>query len=107
MRAPLSLISPAIATADPSLNKTALARGTAGFGEFGLLGAGAAQASAGTATGLGYIGAAKQTYEAFIAKGLNVDLPFNTPILMRVDERPRPTTDIRTRATSPTTSLLR
>ena len=95
-----------MATADPSLNKTALARGGAGFGGFGLLGAGAAQASAGTATGFGYLGAAKQTYEAFIAKGLNVNLPVNTPILMRVDERARPTTDIRTRATSPTTSLL-
>ena len=106
LSAPLSFISPAMATADPSLNKTALVRGTAGLGGFGLLGAGAAQASAGTATGFGYFGAAKRTYEAFIAKGLNVDLPVNTPILMRVDERPRPTTDIRARATSPTTSLL-
>jgi hypothetical protein len=106
LRAPLSFMSPAMATADPSLNKTAFARGTAGLGGFGLLGAGAAQASAGTATGFGYFGAAKRTYEAFIAKGLNVDLPVNTQILMRVDERPQPTTDIRTRAASLTTPLL-
>lgn len=106
LRAPLSFISPTIATADPSFNKTAFSRGSAGLGGFGLLGAGAAQASAGAAAGFGYLDAAKQTYEAFIAKGLNVNLPINTPILMRVDERPRPTTDTGTKAASPTTSLL-
>jgi hypothetical protein len=107
LSAPLSFMSPAMATADPSLNKNALSRGTAGFGGFGLLGAGAAQASAGTATGFGYLGAAKQTYEAFIGKGLNVDLPVNTQILMNVDERPRSSTDINTRAISAPTSPLK
>jgi hypothetical protein len=37
--------------------------------------AGAAQASAATATGFGYFGAAMNIYNAFLAKGSNVELP--------------------------------
>jgi hypothetical protein len=50
-----------------------------------LLGAGAAQASVGTAIGFGYFGAAKRLYDAFITKGSNVELPVHTPILVRLD----------------------
>jgi hypothetical protein len=50
-----------------------------------LLGAGAAQASAGTAIGFGYFGAAKRLCDAFITKGSNVELPVNTPIFVRLD----------------------
>lgn len=100
LRAPLSFVGPAIAIADPSLKKTAFSRGTLGLNGFGLLGAGTAQTSTETAAGFGYFGAVKQTYEAFIGKGLNVDLPVNTPILMRVDERPRLSTDIKVRTTA-------
>src|SRR5882672_1793947 len=50
-----------------------------------LLGAGAAQTSAGTAIGFGYFGAAKRLCDAFITKGSNVELPVNTPIFLRLD----------------------
>jgi hypothetical protein len=82
LRAPLSLISPSTALTD----STAWSRAGNGSKGFGLLGAGAAQASAATAAGFGYYGAAMQIYKAFIAKGSNVELPTNTPILLRVNE---------------------
>jgi hypothetical protein len=73
---------------DPSVDKTAWSRAGEGNKGFGLLGAGAAQASAATATGFGYFGAAMKIYDAFLAKGSNVELPVNTPILLRVNEKP-------------------
>jgi hypothetical protein len=48
LRAPLSLIGPSRAVADTSVDKTAWSRAGEGRGGFGLLGAGAAQASATT-----------------------------------------------------------
>jgi hypothetical protein len=89
LRAPASLIGPSRAVSDPSLDKTAWSRAGEGNKGFGLLGAGAAQASAGTATGFGYFGAAMKIYDAFLAKGSNVELPVNTPILLRVNEKPQ------------------
>ena len=82
LRAPLSLISPsaALLTRQRGHEREMVSRG------FGLFGAGAAQASAATAAGFGYYGAAMQIYKAFIAKGSNVELPINTPILLRVNE---------------------
>ncbi|MCU1223507.1 MAG: hypothetical protein JWQ42_1600 [Edaphobacter sp.] len=56
---------------------------------FGLLGAGAAQASAATATGFGYLGASMKIYDTFVAKGSNVELPVNTPIFLRINEKPQ------------------
>jgi hypothetical protein len=63
---------------------------------FGVLGAGAAQASAGTAIGFGYFGAAKRLCEAFITKGSNVELPVNTPIFLLLDSND-PTVSLETR----------
>jgi hypothetical protein len=82
LRAPLSLIGPSTALTD----STAWSRTGEGDKGFGLLGAGAAQASAVTAAGFGYYGAALRLYDAFLAKGSNVELPTNTPILLRVNE---------------------
>jgi hypothetical protein len=87
LRAPLSLIGPSRAAADSTVNKTAWSRAGEGHKGFGLLGAGAAQASAGAATGFGYFGAAMMIYDAFVAKGSNVELPVNTPVFLRVDEK--------------------
>jgi hypothetical protein len=89
LRAPVSLIGPSRALSDPSVNKTAWSRAGEGNKGFGLLGAGAAQASAASATGFGYFGAAMKIYDAFLAKGSNVELPVNTPILLRVNEKPQ------------------
>jgi hypothetical protein len=86
LRAPLSLIGPSRAVSDSTLNKTAWSRGGEGRRGFGVLGAGAAQASAATATGFGYFGAAKMIYDAFLAKGSNVELPVHTPIFLRINE---------------------
>jgi hypothetical protein len=83
--APVSLIGPSRAVADTSLVKTAWSRSGEGRSGFGLVGAGAAQASAGTTIGFGYFGAAKKLYSAFIAKGSNVELPAYTPIVLRLD----------------------
>jgi len=83
--APVSLIGPSRAVADSTLQKTAWSRSGEGRSGFGLLGAGAAQASVGTAIGFGYFGAAKRLCDAFITKGSNVELPVNTPILLRLD----------------------
>lgn len=82
--APLSLVGPSRAAADHTLVKTAWSRAGEGRNGFGWVGAGVAQASAGTALGLGYFGGAMKMYDAFIAKGKNVELPVNTPILLRV-----------------------
>jgi hypothetical protein len=87
LRAPVSLIGPSRAVADSSLDKTAWSRAGEGSKGFGLLGAGAAQASAGTAIGFGYFGAAVRIYDAFVAKGSNVELPVNTPVLLRLNEK--------------------
>jgi len=83
--APVSLVGPSRAVADTTLQKTAWSRAGEGRKGFGLLGAGAAQASAGTAIGFGYFGAAKRLCDAFITKGSNVELPVNTPIFLRLD----------------------
>src|SRR4029077_12262012 len=83
--APVSLIGPSRAVADATLQKTAWSRSGEGLKGFGLLGAGAAQASAGTAIGFGYFGAAKRLCDAFITKGSNVELPVDTPIFLRPD----------------------
>jgi hypothetical protein len=87
LRAPLSLIGPSRAVADTSVDKTAWSRAGEGRRGFGLLGAGAAQASATTAIGFGYFGAAMNIYDAFLARGSNVQLPVNTPVLLRLDEK--------------------
>jgi hypothetical protein len=83
--APASLIGPSRGVADMSTQKTAWSRSGEGRKGFGLLGAGAAQASASTAIGFGYFGAAKRLCDAFITKGSNVELPVDTPILLRLD----------------------
>ena len=87
LRAPVSLIGPSRAAADTSLDKTAWSRAGEGRKGFGLLGAGAAQASATTAIGFGYFGAAMNIYDGLFARGSNVDLPVNTPVLLRIDEK--------------------
>ena len=89
LRAPLSLIGPSRAVSDPTVEKTAWSRAGQGNKGFGLLGAGAAQASVGTAIGFGYFGAAMRVYNAFIARGSNVELPANTPILLHVADKPQ------------------
>jgi len=86
LRAPLSLIGPSRAVTDSTVDKTAWSRAGEGNKGFGMIGAGAAQASAATATGFGYFGAAIRIYDAFLAKGSNVELPANTPVYLRVDE---------------------
>jgi hypothetical protein len=58
--APVSLIGPSKGLADTSTQKTAWSRAGEGRKGFGLLGAGAAQASVGTSIGFGYFGAAKR-----------------------------------------------
>jgi hypothetical protein len=83
--APASLIGPSRGVADMTTQKTAWSRSGEGRKGLGLLGAGAAQASASTAIGFGYFGAAKRLCDAFITKGSNVDLPLNTPISLRID----------------------
>jgi hypothetical protein len=88
--APASLIGPSRAVADTSLQKTAWSRSGEGRKGFDLLGAGAAQASVGTAIGFGYFGAAKSLCSAFIAKGSNVELPVHTPISLRLDSNDPP-----------------
>jgi hypothetical protein len=89
LRAPLSLIGPSRALTDSTVDKTAWSRAGEGHKGFGLVGAGAAQASAATATGFGYFGAAMKIYDAFLAKGSDVELPVNTPIFLRVNEGPQ------------------
>jgi hypothetical protein len=84
--APVSLVGPSRGVADMTTQKTAWSRSGEGRKGFGLLGAGAAQASAGTAIGFGYFGAAKRLCDAFITKGSNVELPVNTPIFLRLSD---------------------
>jgi hypothetical protein len=81
----VSLVGPSSGVADMTTQKTAWSRSGEGRKGFGLLGAGAAQASAGSAIGFGYFGAAKRICDAFITKGSNVELPVNTPIFLRLD----------------------
>jgi type IV secretory pathway VirB10-like protein len=90
LRAPISLIGPSRAITDTTVDKTAWSRAGEGNKGFGLLGAGAAQASAATAIGFGYFGAAVNIYDAFLARGSDVALPVNTPVLLRVDENAHP-----------------
>jgi hypothetical protein len=87
LRAPLSLVAPSRAVADTSVDKTAWSRAGEGRSGFGLLGTGAAQASATTAVGFGYFGGAMNIYDAFFARGSNVELPVNTPVFLRIDEK--------------------
>jgi hypothetical protein len=87
LRAPLSLVGPSRAVADLSVDKTAWSRAGEGRKGFGVLGAGAAQASAATAIGFGYFGGAVKIYDAFLAKGSNVELPVNTPVVLRINEK--------------------
>jgi len=87
LRAPVSLIGPSRAVADTSVDKTAWARAGQGSKGFGLLGAGAAQASVTTAIGFGYFGGGMNVYDAFLARGSNVELPVNTPVFLRIDEK--------------------
>ena len=87
--APVSLVGPSRGAADMTTQKTAWSRSGEGRKGFGLLGAGGAQASAGTAIGFGYFGAAKRICDAFITKGSNVELPVNTPIFLRLDSNDR------------------
>src|SRR4029077_17159798 len=89
LRAPLSLVGPSRAVADTTVDKTAWSRAGEGRRGFGFVGAGAAQASAATAIGFGYFGGAMKMYDAFLAKGSNVNLPVNTPVLLRIDEKTR------------------
>jgi hypothetical protein len=70
-----------------SVDKTAWSRAGQGSKGFGLLGAGAAQASAATAIGFGYFGGAVKIYDALLAKGSNVELPVNTPVFLRINEK--------------------
>src|ERR1700722_18503035 len=66
LRAPISMIGPSRAVADNTVDKTAWSRAGEGNKGFGLLGAGAAQASVSTAIGFGYFGAAANVYDAFL-----------------------------------------
>jgi hypothetical protein len=84
--APLSLMGPSRAAADNTTVKTAWSRAGEGRKGMGFLGSGAAQASAGAAIGLGYYGAARKLYAAFVAKGSDVSLPVNTPIVLQVQD---------------------
>src|ERR1700732_2554295 len=68
LRAPVSLIGPSRAVADTSVDKTAWARAGQGSKGFGLLGAGAAQASVTTAIGFGYFGGAMNVSNDFLSR---------------------------------------
>src|SRR6202158_829121 len=94
--ATVSLVGPSRGVADMTTQKTAWSRSGEGRKGFGLLGAGAAQASVGTAIGFGYFGAAKRLCDAFITKGSNVELPVSTPIFLRLDSND-PTVALETR----------
>jgi hypothetical protein len=75
LRASVSLIGPSRALTDSTVNKTAWSRAGEGHKGFGLIGAGAAQASAATATGFGYFGAAMKLYNAFLLKARMSSFP--------------------------------
>lgn len=79
-----SLVGPVISSTDPSVNKTAFAR--AGQGRaVGLIGSGTAQASSSTATGIAFFGAAVKIYDSFLAHGAEIELPRNTPVVLRIN----------------------
>src|SRR6202047_1446830 len=71
--APVSLVGPSRAVADSTTQKTAWSRSGEGPKRFGLLRAGSAQGSAGTANGYGYFGGAKGDCDVFITKRSNVE----------------------------------
>lgn len=81
-----SLAGPLVAATDSGANKTAFDRAGLGVSGFGLIGAGAAQASSSTATSFGFFGAAMRIYDAFLAHGAEIELPKNTPVLLRIDQ---------------------
>jgi len=83
--APVSLIGPSKAVETRLWRKKPHGLGPRRPKGFGLLGAGAAQASVGHAIGFGYFGAAKRLCNAFLTKGSNVELPAHTPIFLRLD----------------------
>jgi hypothetical protein len=87
LRVPISFIGPSRAVADTTVDQTAWSRAGEGNKGFGLLGAGAAQASATTAIGFGYFGVAMNVFGAFLARGSNVELPVNTRVFLRIDEK--------------------
>jgi hypothetical protein len=81
-----SLVRPSSATVGSNVNKTALARAGEGASGFGLIGAGAAQASSSTAIGFAFFSAATKIYDTLLAHGAEIELPKNTPILLRIDQ---------------------
>jgi hypothetical protein len=83
-----SLVQPSIGLADPSLVKTVVDRGSTASSGFGLLGPIMGQASASTAIGFGYYGAAIAIYGAFLARGTDVILPVYTPLAVRLTSLP-------------------
>lgn len=81
-----SLAGPIASIANSSTNKTVFDRAGQGASGFGLIGAGVAQTSSSTAAGFGMFGAAMRIYDAFLAHGAEIELPKNTPILLRLDQ---------------------
>ncbi|MBN9660505.1 MAG: hypothetical protein J0H49_20115 [Acidobacteria bacterium] len=78
-----SLVGPSMGAAAPGSNKTVFAR--AGQGQdLGLVGIGAAQTSSSTATGIGFSAAALRIYDRIFAHGAEIELPENTPLLLRI-----------------------
>ena len=77
-----TVISPARSAADPSLEKTAYQRSTAGFG---LIGGIVAQANPTTATAIAAYRAANGIYFTFFAPGKNLELPVGTPFKLKID----------------------
>jgi hypothetical protein len=80
-----SLVGPVASAADPDVNKTAFARARQGQ-SVGLVGAGIAQASSSTATAFGFFGAAVRLYSSFLAHGVDIELPQNTPVILRIEQ---------------------
>jgi hypothetical protein len=80
----IPVIGPSYRLTDLSQEKTVWTRQGDGRKGFGLVGAAAAQASAGAAVGFAYFGAARGLFAAFLAKGRDVVLPANTPLLLRL-----------------------
>jgi hypothetical protein len=83
--AAVPLVGPVRSAADPDLNKTAYARASQGR-SVGLIGAAVAQASSSTATAFGFFGAVVRLYDSFLARGVDIELPKNTPVLLRIDQ---------------------
>jgi len=83
--APVSLIGPSRAVADTICRKTAWSRAGEGRKGFGLLGAGAAQASAGTAIGSDILAPQRDFAMHSSPKVQTSNFPVNTPIFLRLD----------------------